>query len=136
MKKSIIAVIFCFMMLICVPASVCNAKENVNTEIHLDYIYTRGISAALYCNGNSASCGLLFSPVESTSKLNGTLTLYDISANRAVATWSVVMSNGVRSVSKNATISKGHRYRLSFSGQVTTKGGASEHISCSTEKQN
>lgn len=133
MKKVFKSVIFAVLIVAMLPVTIFAKEEPV---YHVNYAYTQGVEAYLSINGSAANCSIVFRPNESSSKMSGTLTLYDVSGSKAISTWSVSLQGNTRSISKTANVERGHKYRLTFSGKVTTKNGASEYVSCSTERQN
>ena len=135
MKKYLIPVFVLMLLFAPISSSVAKANDDDTNLCSIDYIHTRDIRVAMSFNGNIANCATIFMPVYNSTKISGTLTLYDLTSNRAVGTWSVVKT-GICNEVRTSIVEKGHKYRLSFSGTVTDKNNSSEKISCQTIKQN
>ena len=112
------------------------AQEQNNT---ISPMYTQNISCSTYLhlNGRTAACTLNIIGRKDTAKISGILKLYDSTAAKTVKSWSIYKKSSSYSVSKTATVKKGHKYKLSFSGQIYRNGSKyGEAISASTIKKN
>lgn len=94
------------------------------------------VSAVMVFSDNKASCSVTVIGESDTSKITGTIKLYDETSKKTVKTWSVNCEGAVYSTNKSADVTANHKYTLSFSGKVYDANGNAESISTSTTKKN
>lgn len=85
---------------------------------------------------NKAKCSVLITGKSGTSKISGTLKLYDEAAKKTTQAWSVSKNGDVYSESFTVTVLSGHKYTLSFKGTVYNASHVGESITRSTTKTN
>ena len=110
----------------------CQAREST---VNLDYINTINVTTALSFSNTTACCSVYVKGKQNTSSIRGTLTLYDETSSKNVASWNVSSTSVVCSTSKDVAVTKGHSYKLSFTGTVKNSSNITEQVSCSTSKK-
>lgn len=146
LQRKAVGVLLAGAILICVQPNLVHAENHLEyteemamrTEsISPMYIQSGACRTYLYFNGRRANCKVAIQGKRGTTKISGLLKLYDNTAGRQVASWTVSKSGSCYSVTKSASVKKGHSYKLSFSGKVYGKNSKSgEFISSSVSKKN
>ncbi|MCI8489151.1 MAG: hypothetical protein HFJ04_02685 [Lachnospiraceae bacterium] len=108
-----------------------------NSTISPMYVQSNKCYTYLSFQATAATCRLNVTGKKDTTSISGKLKLYDSTAAKTVKRWNISKTGAVYSVSKTATVKKGHKYKLSFSGQIYRNGSKyGEAISASTIKKN
>jgi len=108
-----------------------------NDMVSIMYIQNNKCTTYLNFNGKKANCVLLVTGQKDSTSISGTLKLYDNTAKKNVANWSIFKKGFSYNGTKTATVKKGHSYTLSFSGKVYGKRSKTgESISASSSKKN
>lgn len=133
-------------MLLCMQPNLAHAQTNPEYagEIQMQMesispMYVQGNRCWTYLNfsGTTANCQVVIQGKSGTTKISGLLKLYDNTAGKQVASWTVSESRSYYSGTKTATVKKGHSYKLSFSGKVYGKNSPSgESVSSSVSGKN
>ena len=100
------------------------------------YVQGSRASTTLQIASNTATCIVKVVGKDGTSKITGTIRLYDDTTNTYVGTWNVNITQPVYVESKSASVKSGHQYTLSFVGNVYNANGVGERIASSTTKVN
>ena len=144
LQKKTAVVLLIGAMLLCVQSNTLHAEnileytEEMKVESESP-MYIQSCPCRTYLNfkGRTANCKVAIQGKRGTTKISGLLKLYDNTAGRHVASWTVSKSGSCYSVTKSAAVIKGHSYKLSFSGKVYGKNCKSgESISSSISKKN
>lgn len=124
----------CFMQTSVVQA---NSMQGYDGGISVMYIQSNRCRVNLRFSGTKANCTLTVTGKKGTTKISGTLKLYDSTSLKTVKSWSISKIGSAYSGTKTATVKKGHRYKLSFSGKVYADDSKyGESVSSSTSKKN
>ena len=143
LQRNVAVVLLGGAMLLCSQYPV-HAENNLEytEEMKMESVspmYIQSCTCRTYLNfkGRTANCKVAIQGKRGTTKISGLLKLYDNTAGRHVASWTVSKSSSCYSVTKSTAVKKGHSYRLSFSGKVYGKNNKSgEFISSSISKKN
>lgn len=81
------------------------------------------ITLTLSFASGKANCYFCLIGDADVTYIGGTLTLYDITAQKSVTTWPVSANSSVYSCTKTYPVTSGHRYRLSYDGIVKSPSG-------------
>lgn len=133
LRKISVILLFVFVLVLentCVTsAQVCSEisvlSESI-TEKHLTF----------WIDNNRAECNIVIMGKSGTSKITGTLRLYDETAKQNIQSWNDMKYGRLFSLSKTASVTSGHKYTLSFSGNVYNASNVAEKIHVSTTKSN
>ena len=144
LQKKTAVVLLIGAMLLCVQSNTVHAEnileytEEMKVEsVSPMYVQGNRCQLRLAFSGKTARCHAFIRGKSGTTKISGLLKLYDNTAGRHVASWTVSKSGSCYSVTKSAAVIKGHSYKLSFSGKVYGKNCKSgESISSSISKKN
>lgn len=131
-KKRKIAGIVMLVLILCYCQSI-SAKM---TEIAPQYVNTSSCSISMAINGVMANCLLNVKGKDGTTKISGTLKLYDVTDKKSIKRWPISINGTYYSGLKTATVKSGHKYKLSFSGKVYDSKNKGESISATKTKQN
>lgn len=124
--------IFCFALIFVIAHS----SSIYARELIPRYANSSEATVTLQCAGSTATCMITIKGKTGTSKISGTMKLYDETGKKSVASWAVRNSSSTYVGSKKATIQTGHKYTLSFSGTVYDANAKGEHLEASITKKN
>lgn len=131
-KRRKIAGIVMLVLILCYCQSV-SAKI---ADIMPQYVQTSSCSVSISINGVTANCLLNIQGKDGTTKISGTLKLYDVTDKKSVKSWSISKRGSYYSGLKTASVKSGHKYKLSFSGKVYDSKENGESVSATKTKQN
>lgn len=129
--KKIIGLMLMFAMLVGFECTVVRASE-----ASLYYVNTSNCIVRLSYDNNTAKCTLSVTGKSGTSRISGTLELYDLTDGKSVKKWTISKIDSLYSGSKSKKVTAGHRYRLKFTGKVYNKNNVAESVSASVTKKN
>lgn len=130
-RKRIISSICLLMLLVTMQTCLVGAAE-----VSPRYIDDTSTSTTLQISANNASCIVKVIAKSGTSKITGTIRLYDDTTRMYVATWDVNQAGTYYISSHSAAVKSGHQYTLSFTGTVYDSKGVGERIAASVTKNN
>jgi len=85
---------------------------------------------------NVAKCVVTVLGEKGTTKISGTVQLYDETAKKSVKTWSISSSSAVCTLSKDVSVKSGHKYTLSCTAKVYDANNSSKAADGSATKTN
>jgi len=117
-------------------SNTCTVPAQTNSEISVlsDNVTERTLT--LWFKENHANCNIVVRGKTGTSKITGTMKLYDETVKQNVQLWTDTKSGRLFTLNGTASAKSGHTYKLSFSGTVYGANGAEETINVSTTKSN
>lgn len=131
MMKKIAGVVLAMAILVCFEGTVIRAME-----VTPRYVSSSNATVTLSFNDNTAICMLTVSGKSGTSKITGTLKLYDVTAGATAKKWTISKNGSIYSGSKTAVVTSGHKYRLKFTGKVYDAAGVAENVTAKVVKTN
>lgn len=111
-------------------ASVANAAEIMPLWENTQTVQT----VLSFNDSGQAVCSVYISGKSGTSKITGTMTLKDLTADTTAGSWPFSSTSSICSVTKYANATTGHTYELSVTAYVYNSAGVAEHVSGSVTK--
>lgn len=130
-RKRIISSICLLMLLVTMQTCLIGAAE-----VSPRYVSTTKVNVSLQISNNTVTCNSYVYAENGTSKITGTIRLYDDTTRAYVASWNVDQAGSYYSSSHTVAVKSGHQYTLSFTGTVFDAGGTGERVAASTTKNN
>lgn len=100
------------------------------------YDYVQLANAYLSFANDVAKCKITIYCLSDTEKITGTITLYDETAGKNVASRTVYQESAIYTNSFSVDVTAGHKYTLSYSGYVYGQDGSYDAVSASVTKEN
>lgn len=97
---------------------------------------TNMLQIALSFSDDVATCSAYISGKSDTSRITGSLQLWDVTTNTKVETWHTENKDTYLHMSEKADVTPGHTYKLTLIAYVYNKQGSSEYLKDTTTKKN
>ncbi len=131
-SRKVLVRFLCIVMLLTGMQTCLVGAANVSPR----YTAATRVTTLLQFSNNTAQCGVCVYAKAGTSKITGTIRLYDNTTNMYVGNWNVNKKGAAYIGSNSVAVKSGHQYTLSFTGAVYDTNGFGERISSSTTKVN
>ena len=96
-------------------------------------LYYGGAATDMSFSGSVGTCSLYIAFESGTSNVQGTWAVKDTTTGSQIASWYVNKNSTVDAL-RTVDVTRGHTYKVSFSGTAYGKNGGSEPITCSTTR--